>query len=140
MISGWGYTEETKKILPRPLTSDVLREADVYILPQDLCIKYSPFPISDKMICTFKGPLGVETTCQGECREPDMEIFTPESRVQETQVDPWWSMAERTSGLWLEQLVLVSLRVKDPILQCSRECQCSLTLYTQEWYPVLLKI
>ena len=76
MISGWGYTEETKKILPRPLTSDVLREADVYILPQDLCIKYSPFPISDKMICTFKGPLGVETTCQGECREPDMEIFT----------------------------------------------------------------
>ena len=140
MISGWGYTEETKKILPRPLTSDVLREADVYILPQDLCIKYSPFPISDKMICTFKGPLGVETTCQGECREPDMEIFTPESRVQETQVDPWWSMVERTSGLWLEQLVLVSLRVRDPILQCLQECQCSLTLSTQEWYPVLLKI
>ena len=140
MISGWGYTEETKKILPRPLTSDVLREADVYILPQDLCIKYSPFPISDKMICTFKGPLGVETTCQGECSEPDIEIFTQESRVQETQVDPWWSMEERTSGLWLEQLVLVSLRVRDPILQCSQECQCSLTLSTQEWYPVLLKI
>ena len=48
IITGWGYTEETKTLLPRPLTSDVLREASVYILPQDLCIKYSPFPITDK--------------------------------------------------------------------------------------------
>ena len=86
MITGWGYTDETKKLLPRPLTSDVLREANVYILPQDLCIKYSPFPITDKelktnnisiliseclqMICTFKGPLGVETTCQGDSGGP----------------------------------------------------------------------
>ena len=73
-------------LLPRPLTSDVLREANVFILPQDLCIKYSPFPIFDKesyyltkllteyfllqMICTFKGPLGVETTCQGDSGGP----------------------------------------------------------------------
>ena len=86
VITGWGYTEETKKLLPRPLTSDVLREADVYILPPDDCIKYSPFPITDKemkklkfsklitdflqMICTFKGPLGVETTCQGDSGGP----------------------------------------------------------------------
>ena len=52
MITGWGYTEETKKLLPRPLTSDVLREADVYILPPDDCIKYSPFPITDKELKT----------------------------------------------------------------------------------------
>jgi len=70
VISGWGYTEKTKVMKPRPMTSDVLREADVFILPQDLCIKYSPFPITDKMICTFKGPLGVETTCQGDSGGP----------------------------------------------------------------------
>ena len=73
------------------MTSDVLREAQVYILPQDMCIKFSPFPISDKviflyliyairnsnvnyrvvqMICTFKGPLGKETTCQGDSGGP----------------------------------------------------------------------
>ena len=52
VISGWGYTEKTKVMKPRPLTSDVLREAEVFILPQDLCVKYSPFPISDKVtIC-----------------------------------------------------------------------------------------
>ena len=50
VISGWGYTEDTKDLEPRPMTSDVLREAQVYILPQDLCIKYSPFPISDKVL------------------------------------------------------------------------------------------
>ena len=49
MISGWGYTEKTKVMMPRPMTSDVLREAEVFILPQDLCVKYSPFPISDKV-------------------------------------------------------------------------------------------
>ena len=49
VITGWGYTEKTKIMKPRPMTSDVLREADVFILPQDLCIKYSPFPISDKV-------------------------------------------------------------------------------------------
>ena len=49
MISGWGYTEKTKVMKPRPMTSDVLREAEVFILPQDLCVKYSPFPISDKV-------------------------------------------------------------------------------------------
>ena len=49
VISGWGYTEKTKVMKPRPMTSDVLREADVFILPQDLCIKYSPFPITDKV-------------------------------------------------------------------------------------------
>ena len=86
MISGWGYTDKTKNLKPRPLTSDVLREANVYILSPDLCVKYSPFPITDKelqrniflklkseffqMICTFKGPLGVETTCQGDSGGP----------------------------------------------------------------------
>jgi len=70
VITGWGYTEKTKVLLPRPLTSDVLREANVYILPQDMCVKYSPFPIYSKMICTFKGPLGVETTCQGDSGGP----------------------------------------------------------------------
>ena len=64
LITGWGYTEKTKIMKPRPMTSEVLREAEVFILPQDLCEKYSPFPITEKMICTFKGPLGVETTCQ----------------------------------------------------------------------------
>ena len=34
IISGWGYTETTKILKPRPLTSDVLREAEIYILPQ----------------------------------------------------------------------------------------------------------
>ena len=34
IISGWGYTEVTKILKPRPLTSDVLREAEIYILPQ----------------------------------------------------------------------------------------------------------
>ena len=48
MISGWGYTDKTKNLKPRPLTSDVLREANVYILSPDLCVKYSPFPITDK--------------------------------------------------------------------------------------------
>ena len=50
VITGWGYTEKTKILKPRPMTSDVLREAEVFILPQDLCVKYSPFPISDKVI------------------------------------------------------------------------------------------
>ena len=54
MISGWGYTEKTKVMKPRPMTSEVLREAEVFILPQDLCIKYSPFPISDKVKGTAK--------------------------------------------------------------------------------------
>jgi len=70
LITGWGYTETTKALTPRPKTSDVLREAEVFILPQDLCIKHSPFPITDRMICTFKGPLGVETTCQGDSGGP----------------------------------------------------------------------
>merc|ERR1719209_2072676 len=70
LITGWGYTEKTKILKPRPLTSDVLREAEVFILPQELCEKYSPFPITDRMICTFKGPLGVETTCQGDSGGP----------------------------------------------------------------------
>jgi len=70
LITGWGYTEETKKALPRPKTSAELREAEVYILPQDLCKKHSPFPITDRMICTFKGPRGVETTCQGDSGGP----------------------------------------------------------------------
>jgi len=70
VITGWGYTDETKNLKPRPLTSDVLREANVYILSPDLCVKYSPFPITEKMICTFKGPLGVETTCQGDSGGP----------------------------------------------------------------------
>ena len=34
LITDWGYTETTKKLLPRPLTSDVLREAEIFILPQ----------------------------------------------------------------------------------------------------------
>lgn len=50
VITGWGYTEKTKVLLPRPLTSDVLREANVYILPQDMCVKYSPFPIYSKAL------------------------------------------------------------------------------------------
>ena len=36
LITGWGYTETTKILKPRPLTSDVLREAEIYILPQVL--------------------------------------------------------------------------------------------------------
>ena len=55
VISGWGYTEKTKVMKPRPMTSDVLREAEVYILPQDMCHKYSPFPISDKVRVTLSG-------------------------------------------------------------------------------------
>jgi hypothetical protein len=34
VITGWGYTEKTKVLKPRPLTSDVLREAEIFILPQ----------------------------------------------------------------------------------------------------------
>ena len=34
---------------PRPMTSDVLREAEVFILPPEMCVKYSPFPISEKV-------------------------------------------------------------------------------------------
>ena len=49
VISGWGYTEKTKVMKPRPMTSDVLREAEVFILPPEMCVKYSPFPISDKV-------------------------------------------------------------------------------------------
>ena len=37
IITGWGYTEKTKVLKPRPLTSDVLREAEVFILPQVGC-------------------------------------------------------------------------------------------------------
>ena len=59
VISGWGYTEDTKDLQPRPMTSDVLREAQVYILPQDMCIKFSPFPISDKVICYIFNIQGV---------------------------------------------------------------------------------
>jgi len=70
LITGWGYTEKTKIIKPRPLTSEILREAEVFILPKKLCVKYSPFPITDRMICTYKGPLGVETTCQGDSGGP----------------------------------------------------------------------
>lgn len=70
IITGWGYTEVTRVLKPRPKTSDILREAEVYILPQDLCKIHSPFPITDRMICTFKGPLGVETTCQGDSGGP----------------------------------------------------------------------
>ena len=36
LITGWGYTETTKALTPRPKTSDVLREAEVFILPQVL--------------------------------------------------------------------------------------------------------
>jgi len=79
IISGWGYTEVTKILKPRPLTSDVLREAEIYILPQDLCIEFSPFPITDRMICTFKGPLGVESTCQGDSGGP-LVVNTAENR------------------------------------------------------------
>merc|ERR1712223_892438 len=70
IITGWGYTEVTKKSKPRPTTSSVLREAEQYILPQELCHKFSPFPITPRMICTFKGPLGTETTCQGDSGGP----------------------------------------------------------------------
>ena len=49
VISGWGYTEKTKVMKPRPMTSDVLREAEVFILPPEMCVKYSPFPISEKV-------------------------------------------------------------------------------------------
>merc|ERR1712088_943755 len=79
IISGWGYTEVTKILKPRPLTSDVLREAEIYILPQDLCIEFSPFPITDRMVCTFKGPLGVESTCQGDSGGP-LVVNTAENR------------------------------------------------------------
>jgi len=79
IISGWGYTETTKILKPRPLTSDVLREAEIYILPQDLCIEFSPFPITDRMVCTFKGPLGVESTCQGDSGGP-LVVNTAENR------------------------------------------------------------
>ena len=40
IISGWGYTEVTKILKPRPLTSDVLREAEIYILPQANIVGY----------------------------------------------------------------------------------------------------
>ena len=52
VISGWGYTEKTKVMKPRPMTSDVLREAEVFILPPEMCVKYSPFPISEKVRAT----------------------------------------------------------------------------------------
>lgn len=70
LITGWGYTEVTRIIEPRPKTSSVLKEAEVFILPQDLCEKYSPFPLTERMICTYKGPLRVETTCQGDSGGP----------------------------------------------------------------------
>ncbi len=31
---------------------------------QNLCVKHSPFTITNRMVCTFKGPSGRETTCQ----------------------------------------------------------------------------
>merc|ERR1719481_914706 len=48
--TGWGYTEETKKIIPRPKTSDVLREVFLYVLPQEMCKEVSPFDITDRMV------------------------------------------------------------------------------------------
>ncbi|XP_023342069.1 transmembrane protease serine 11A [Eurytemora carolleeae] len=69
IITGWGYDEQSKNLV-RPTTTEILKEAEQYILPQDVCIKYSPFPITDRMICTFKGPLGIETTCQGDSGGP----------------------------------------------------------------------
>jgi len=69
IATGWGYTELTKRLTPARV-SDVLREAEQYILPQSLCLKHSPFAITDRMVCTFKGPLGVETTCQGDSGGP----------------------------------------------------------------------
>ena len=41
IITGWGYTEVTKILKPRPLTSDVLREAEIYILPQANIVRYN---------------------------------------------------------------------------------------------------
>jgi len=70
IITGWGYTEVSRLLKPRPKTADILREAEVYILPQKLCERHSPFPITGRMICTFKGPQGVETTCQGDSGGP----------------------------------------------------------------------
>ena len=62
IISGWGYTEVTKILKPRPLTSDVLREAEIYILPQ--VIIFISHERSHKVIIweicisfLFKGPL-----------------------------------------------------------------------------------
>jgi hypothetical protein len=37
IITGWGYSEKTKVLKPRPLTTDVLREAEVFILPKVGC-------------------------------------------------------------------------------------------------------
>ena len=65
-------------------------------LLQDLCIEFSPFPITDRMVCTFKvklksffsdlifrfyfqGPLGVESTCQGDSGGP-LVVNTAENR------------------------------------------------------------
>jgi len=70
LITGWGYTEETKKNTDGPKTASILREAEIFVMPQDICKKVSPFSITDRMICTYKGPNGVETTCQGDSGGP----------------------------------------------------------------------
>ena len=47
LITGWGYTEITRLIEPRPKTSAVLREAEVYILPQVIYLiscEHSTYP------------------------------------------------------------------------------------------------
>merc|ERR1712106_949511 len=67
--TGWGITEETK-LKPPATTSKVLRETNLYILDQDKCVAASPFLTTDAMICTYKGPYGVETTCQGDSGGP----------------------------------------------------------------------
>ena len=34
LITGWGYTEETKKNTDGPKTASILREAEIFVMPQ----------------------------------------------------------------------------------------------------------
>ena len=52
-------------------------------------MKYSPFPITDKMVCTFKGPLGVETTCQGDSGGPLVVVQDDQDRYQLAGILSW---------------------------------------------------
>ena len=55
--------------------SDVLRQVELNIIPNITCVEsFSAISIviRDDVICTFKGPLGTESTCSGDSGGPLM--------------------------------------------------------------------
>ncbi len=68
VAAGWGITE-TGDI------SDVLRQVELNIIPNITCVENLNtlnLYVTDDQICTFKGPIGTESTCSGDSGGPLM--------------------------------------------------------------------